>query len=140
MYDKRFDECIDTLKKEGRYRTFINIQRHLRHFPYATRREGQTKISEVVVWCSNDYLGIGQHPKVLQAMHNANDTSGAGSGGTRNIGGNTSYIENLEREIAELHNKERSLVCFSWYVANETALSTLPLVLGEDTIYFSDSK
>lgn len=83
---------------------------------------------------------MGQNPKVLTAMHNAIDLSGAGSGGTRNIGGNTVYIENLEREIAELHGKERGLVCSSCYVANETALSTLPQILGPDTIYFSDSK
>lgn len=140
MYDQKFNNCIDTLKKEGRYRTFINIQRHLGSFPNATRREGQVKKSEVVVWCSNDYLGMGQHPKVLQAMHKAIDTSGAGSGGTRNIGGNTCYIENLEQEIAELHNKDKALVCSSWYVANEAALATLPSILGEDTIYFSDSK
>ena len=83
---------------------------------------------------------MGQHPKVLTAMHDSIDRSGAGSGGTRNIGGNTKYIESLEREIAELHRKESSLVCSSCYVANETALSTLPQILGPDTIYFSDAK
>jgi 5-aminolevulinate synthase len=96
--------------------------------------------SKVTVWCSNDYLGMGQHPKVLEAMHNAIDTSGAGSGGTRNIGGNTVHIEKLEKEVAQLHKKESGLVCSSCYVANETALSTLPQILGEDMIYFSDSK
>lgn len=139
IYDAKFDGAIDQLKKEGRYRTFINVERHQGNFPNATRRE-QKKESEVVVWCSNDYLGMGQHPKVLEAMHDAIDASGAGSGGTRNIGGNTKYIEELEQEIAELHGKERSLVCSSCYVANEAALSTLPQILGEDTIYFSDSK
>jgi 5-aminolevulinate synthase len=139
MYDKKFDGAIDQLKQEGRYRKFINVERHMGSFPNATRRENSKK-SEVVVWCSNDYLGMGQHPKVLNAMHDAIDTSGAGSGGTRNIGGNTKYIEELESEVAELHNKQRGLVCSSCYVANETALSTLPEILGPDTIYFSDSK
>lgn len=83
---------------------------------------------------------MGQHPKVLKAMHDAIDVSGAGSGGTRNIGGNTHYIESLEKEIADLHGKERGLVCSSCYVANETALSTLPQILGSDMVYFSDSK
>lgn len=139
MYDQKFDSAIATLKQEGRYRKFINVERHMGSFPNATRRENDSQ-SEVVVWCSNDYLGMGQNSKVLTAMHNAIDLSGAGSGGTRNIGGNTVYIENLEREIAELHGKERGLVCSSCYVANETALSTLPQILGPDTIYFSDSK
>lgn len=139
MYDAKFDSAIEQLKNEGRYRKFINVQRHQGMFPTATRRENEQQ-SEVTVWCSNDYLGMGQNPKVLAAMHEAIDMSGAGSGGTRNIGGNTKYIEELEQEIAELHGKERSLVCSSCYVANETALSTLPLILGEDTIYFSDSK
>lgn len=102
---------------------------------------GRTRLnSEVTVWCSNDYLGMGQHPKVLKAMHNALDISGAGSGGTRNIGGNTVYIERLENEVAALHKKESGLVCSSCYVANETALSTLPQILGPDMVYFSDAK
>lgn len=139
LYDNKFDTEIDELKREGRYRKFINVERHMGQFPNATRREDKQK-SEVVIWCSNDYLGMGQNPKVLSAMHNAIDMSGAGSGGTRNIGGNTKYIESLEQEVAALHGKERGLVCSSCYVANETALSTLPTILGPDTIYFSDSK
>lgn len=139
MYDEKFDTSIKQLKDEGRYRKFINIERHKGMFPNATRRENKEK-SKVVVWCSNDYLGMGQNPKVLSAMHDAIDKSGAGSGGTRNIGGNTKYIEKLEQEVAALHGKERGLVCSSCYVANETALSTLPNILGPDTIYFSDSK
>lgn len=83
---------------------------------------------------------MGQHPRVLASMHDALENSGAGSGGTRNIGGNTRYIESLEQEIAELHRKERGLVCSSCYVANETALSTLPQILGKNMVYFSDAK
>jgi hypothetical protein len=139
IYDEKCDGVIDQLKKEGRYRKFINIDRHQGAFPNATKREAK-KESEVVVWCSNDYLGMGQHPKVLGAMHNAIEKSGAGSGGTRNIGGNTNYIEELEMEVAILHGKERGLVTSSCYVANEAALSTLPGILGKDTIYFSDSE
>lgn len=138
LYDNKFDGAINKLKDEGRYRKFINVERHMGNFPNATRREDKEK-SEVVVWCSNDYLGMGQHKKVLTAMHNAIDNSGAGSGGTRNIGGNTKYIESLEQEVAALHGKESGLICSSCYVANETALSTLPQILGPDTIYFSDA-
>jgi len=139
QYDHKFDDAITQLKDEGRYRKFINVERHMGSFPRATRREQKDK-SEVVVWCSNDYLGMGQHPKVLTAMHNAIDNSGAGSGGTRNIGGNTKYIEELENEVAQLHGKEKGLIFSSCYVANETTLTTLPQILGPDTIYFSDSK
>jgi hypothetical protein len=112
MYDDKFDHAISELKDEGRYRKFINVERHKGNFPNATRRDDNKK-SEVVVWCSNDYLGMGQNQKVLDAMHQAIDSSGAGSGGTRNIGGNTKYIESLENEISELHGKEKSLVCSS---------------------------
>jgi len=139
QYDKKFDASINQLKDEGRYRKFINVERHKGSFPRATRREQKDK-SEVVVWCSNDYLGMGQNPKVLTAMHDALDNSGAGAGGTRNIGGNTKYIEELEEEVAQLHGKEKGLVFSSCYVANETTLTTLPQILGPDTIYFSDSK
>ena len=139
MYEAKFDNAIKTLKTEGRYRKFINVERHKGMFPNATRREIKKK-SEVVVWCSNDYLGMGQHPNVLKSMHEAIENSGAGSGGTRNIGGNTKYIEELEEEISLLHNKESGLVFSSCYAANEAALSTFPKVLGKDMVYFSDSK
>ena len=124
-YDAALDQAIGRLHEEGRYRTFIDIQRTRGHFPQATwtRPDGSTR--EITVWCGNDYLGMGQHPVVLEAMHQALDAVGAGSGGTRNISGTTVHHKRLEAELADLHGKESALVFSSAYTANDATLSTL---------------
>ncbi len=124
-YDAALDQAIDRLHQEGRYRTFIDIERRKGAFPQAiwTRPDGSE--TEITVWCGNDYLGMGQHPAVLAAMHEALDATGAGSGGTRNISGTTVYHKRLETEIADLHGKEAALVFSSAYIANDATLSTL---------------
>ena len=128
QYERVFDNRIAALHAEGRYRVFADIKRAQGYFPLAERRRDGT-ISEVTVWCSNDYLGMGQHPKVLCAMHEAIDAVGAGSGGTRNISGTTRYHVELEAEIADLHGKESALVFTSAFVANDATLSTLQVLL-----------
>lgn len=134
-YDAIFAQSIAEIRAEGRYRVFTELQRMAGKFP----RAFSTKINdEVIVWCANDYLGMGQHPKVLEAMKSALDGMGAGAGGTRNISGNHHSITSLEKTLAELHNKEAALVFTSGYVANEAALSTLGAMLP-DCVIFSDS-
>ncbi|WP_424989803.1 5-aminolevulinate synthase [Fluviibacterium sp. S390] len=125
-YSAKIDAAIQKLHDEGRYRTFIDIERRNGHFPHAvwTRPDGSQQ--DITVWCGNDYLGMGQHPTVLAAMHEAVDATGAGSGGTRNISGTTVYHRRLEAELADLHQKEAALVFTSAYIANEATLSTLP--------------
>ncbi|MFC3060953.1 5-aminolevulinate synthase [Paenirhodobacter populi] len=124
-YDNALDHALAQLHDEGRYRTFIDITREKGAFPRAvwTRPDGSRK--DITVWCGNDYLGMGQNPQVLAAMHAAMDAVGAGSGGTRNISGTTGYHKALEAELADLHHKEAALVFGSAYVANDTTLSTL---------------
>lgn len=124
-YSAALDQAIGKLHEEGRYRTFIDIERRKGAYPQAiwTRPDGSE--TEITVWCGNDYLGMGQHPVVLAAMHEALDSTGAGSGGTRNISGTTVYHKKLEAEIADLHGKEASLVFSSAYIANDATLSTL---------------
>ncbi|MEH7826739.1 5-aminolevulinate synthase [Gemmobacter denitrificans] len=134
-YDKALDAAISRLHDEGRYRTFIDIERKRGHFPHAvwTRPDGTEQ--QITVWCGNDYLGMGQHPAVLAAMHEALEATGAGSGGTRNISGTTVYHRKLEAEIADLHGKEAALVFSSAYIANDATLSTLPKLFPGLIIY-----
>ncbi|WP_456389247.1 5-aminolevulinate synthase [Profundibacter sp.] len=125
-YTAKLDENLQRLHDEGRYRTFIDIERRKGAFPHAIWRRPDGAEVPITVWCGNDYLGMGQHPHVLEAMHEALDATGAGSGGTRNISGTTVYHKQLEAELAGLHQKEAALVFTSAYIANDATLSTLP--------------
>ncbi len=136
-YDKHFQGCVDSVKAEGRYRTFATMERIAGSFPYAKYFDGNGEYKEVAIWCSNDYLGMGQHPKVLAAAKEAIESCGAGAGGRRNISGTTRYHVELEESLADLHHKEAALVFSSGYVANEGALGTLGKLLPECAI-FSD--
>lgn len=137
-YDQFFQGKIDTLKAEGRYRVFATMERIAGQFPKALYHSPDGSIREVTIWCSNDYLGMGQNPVVLQAMHDTLDRSGSGAGGTRNISGTTRYHVALENSVADLHGKEAGLVFSSGYTANHGALGTLAKLLP-DCIIFSDA-
>lgn len=134
-YEAYLDQAIGRLHEEGRYRTFIDIVRHNGNFPHATWRKPDGSEQPVTVWCGNDYLGMGQNPVVLSAMHDAIETVGAGSGGTRNISGTTLYHKALEAELSDLHGKESALLFTSAYIANDATLSTLPKLFPGLIIY-----
>lgn len=136
-YGRVFASAIDRLHAEGRYRVFIDILRNKGAYPNARCFAGHNGPKPITVWCSNDYLAMGQHPAVIGAMEQALHDVGAGSGGTRNIGGNTHYHVDLEGELADLHGKEAALLFTSGYVSNEATLSTLAKLLP-GCIIFSD--
>jgi 5-aminolevulinate synthase len=123
-YNQVFEKAIEDLKSENRYRVFTELGRHAGEFPRATRHTTTGK-TEITIWCSNDYLGMGQHPVVTGAMKDAVDAYGAGAGGTRNISGNAHMICELERELADLHGKDSALLFTSGFVSNDATISTL---------------
>ncbi|NCP12409.1 MAG: 5-aminolevulinate synthase [Sphingomonadales bacterium] len=134
-YADVFAKAIDRLHAEGRYRVFIDILRNKGAYPNARCFAGHNGPKPITVWCSNDYLAMGQHPEVTAAMEAALNDVGAGSGGTRNIGGNTHYHVDLEAELADLHGKQGALLFTSGYVSNDATLSTLAKILPGCIVY-----
>ncbi|MCH9764525.1 MAG: 5-aminolevulinate synthase [Alphaproteobacteria bacterium] len=137
-YRKQLKSALDMVRQEGRYRVFADLKRRRGAFPSA-EHFAETGSHDTTVWCSNDYLGMSQHPSVIAAMHEAVDAVGAGSGGTRNISGTTHYHVELENELADLHGKDAALLFTSAYVANDATLSTLSELLP-GCVVFSDEK
>src|SRR5688572_14934888 len=136
-YAKKFRDALDTVHREGRYRVFADVKRRRGAYPSADHFNKSEAARPITVWCSNDYLGMGQHPAVLGAMHEAIDSVGAGSGGTRNISGTTHFHVELERELADLHGKESALLFTSGFVSNDATLSTLARLMP-GCVFFSD--
>ena len=133
-----FHSFLDEIHREGRYRVFTDLERHAERPPHATWRSGGAS-RDVVVWCSNDYLGMGRHPAVIDAMVETARQMGAGAGGTRNISGNSHAVVALEAELADLHRKEAALAFSSGYVSNEAALGTIGRLLP-NCLILSDEK
>jgi 5-aminolevulinate synthase len=137
-YKRFFQDSIETIKAKNLYRTFVDLERCAGEFPFSLHFEKEQS-RKVTIWCGNDYLGMGQHPVVLEAIEKCMKKSGAGAGGTRNIAGTSIHLVQLEKEIADLHEKEAALVFTSGYVANETTLETLGVKLP-GCIFLSDEK
>jgi 5-aminolevulinate synthase len=131
MYDDFLAAKLDELRARGQYREFVDINRRAGDYPRALRRTADGRVRQVTVWCSNDYLGMSQHPKVLRAMHQAIDEYGAGSGGSRNIGGTHAHYARLEASLAEWHGKEAALVFPTGYGSNDATLQCLLRVLPD---------
>ena len=136
-FDAVFHEALEALHDERRYRVFANFERRAGDFPKATLRENDGATREITIWCSNDYLGMGQHPDVIAAMQETAARTGVGAGGTRNISGTNHPLIELESELADLHGKEAALVFTSGYVSNLAGISTIARLLP-DVIVLSD--
>ncbi len=136
-YRGYFEDAVDALRSEKRYRVFADLERIAGKFPRAIYRDQSDNEREITIWCSNDYLGMGQHEKVIRAMQETAQKLGAGAGGTRNISGTNRPLVELERSLADLHRKESALVFTSGFVSNEAAISTIARLLP-DCVIFSD--
>jgi 5-aminolevulinate synthase len=132
-----FEDAVDALRSEKRYRVFADLERVAGQFPRAIYRDDADNQRNITIWCSNDYLGLGQHPKVIAAMQETAGSMGVGAGGTRNISGTNRPLVELERTLADLHRKEAALVFTSGFVSNEASIATIARLLP-DCIIFSD--